>query len=281
MRNQAEQRIADTEAAYSSVRIAVPTAYADVFSHFYFAENNTDEVVARTLLPSYQTILVFCFGKNALLRTQQNTPLEVDKCLVLGPIKKAFDYALFPQSSILVANFKHDGFYRFFGTASIGERPLLHPDELLEENCFTALWAELNQIPEVMRRVDYMLDFCKPYLGRRNIIAERLANFNKQNLDPIKAVANEQTQTERNIQLHHKKHFGYSAKELNRYRRFLSVIERIQVIATNHSRMDWFEVIDECGYYDQSQLIHDFKYYLNMTPVKYLEFQQDICNPMS
>jgi AraC-like DNA-binding protein len=43
--------------------------------------------------------------------------------------------------------------------------------------------------------------------------------------------------------------------------------------------MDWFEVINECGYYDQSQLIHDFKHYINLSPAKYLKFQQDICNP--
>ncbi|MFZ0596955.1 MAG: AraC family transcriptional regulator [Flavobacterium sp.] len=34
--------------------------------------------------------------------------------------------------------------------------------------------------------------------------------------------------------------------------------------------------MDQCGYYDQSQLIHDFKYYMNISPTKFLKFQNDI-----
>ncbi|HEY0298211.1 MAG TPA: AraC family transcriptional regulator [Arachidicoccus sp.] len=53
----------------------------------------------------------------------------------------------------------------------------------------------------------------------------------------------------------------------------------MQSIASNAKKIDWFDIISECGYYDQSQLIHDFKHYINLSPVKYLSFQQDICNP--
>ena len=93
--------------------------------------------------------------------------------------------------------------------------------------------------------------------------------------------ASQHHQSERNIQTIHKKHLGYSAKELNHYQRFLRAIELIQDIASKSSKIDWFKIINECGYYDQSQLIHDFKNYINLSPTKYLKFQQDICNPKS
>jgi AraC-like DNA-binding protein len=126
-----------------------------------------------------------------------------------------------------------------------------------------------------------LLDFCKPYLQQRNPIAEQIASFDGDNQSPIKAISAENNLSERAVQLNHKKYLGYSAKEISRYQRFLKAIQLIQTIATDTSKIDWFEIISECGYYDQSQLIHDFKHYLNLSPSKYLKFQQDICNPRS
>jgi AraC-like DNA-binding protein len=262
---------------YISLRIAVPTDYEEVFSNFYYAKNNSSDSISKTLLPSFQTILIFNFGVKAILHSKYNTELAVDKCLVIGPIKQAFDYSLPPYSEILVANFKDDAFYRFFGNASIAEHLPLHPDDLLDENCFTALWVELNKIDDTHRRVEFMLEFCKPYLKQRHTIVEKLTNLKNENLNPIKIVASQQNQTERNIQLTHKKTLGFTAKEICRYQRFLKAIQLIQNIASNTSKIDWFEIISQCGYYDQSQLIHDFKHYINISPTKYIKFQQDIC----
>lgn len=263
---------------YKHYRIAVPADFEEVFSHFYFAENKSEETITKTLLPSYQTILIFSFGTTVWLRTRQNTPIRLQKCLLLGPIKQAFEYSLPENSEILVANFKDDAFYRFFGRTSVAENLPLHPDELLDENCFTALWTELNPMSDATERVNYILEFCKPYLRQRNTITEQLTNFNAKALNPVKSIASENNQTERNIQITHKKYFGYSAKELNRYQRFLKAIELIQGIASQNLKVDWFEVVSQCGYYDQSQLIHDFKHYTNLSPTNYLKFQQDICN---
>lgn len=266
---------------YTDFRIAVPTVYEEVFTHFYFAENKSGEIITKTLLPSYQTILIFSFGTTPFLYTKQHTKIDVVKCLVLGPVKKAFDYTLPTGAEILTVNFKDDAFFRFFGNAAVAEHEPLDPDDLLNEGCFNMLWNELSKTSDIDQRVDRLLKFCDPYLVYRNKIAQQLARFNQENLDPIKAIANANNQTERNTQLNYKKHFGYSAKELNRYERFLKAIDLIQHLASGTSKTDWFEIINECGYYDQSQLIHDFKHYINLSPSRYLKFQQDICNPVT
>ena len=267
--------------SYHDFRIAVPTDYKNVFSHFYFAENKSNERITKTLLPSYQTILIFNFGTKALLNSKQNTQIEIDKCLVLGTIRKAFEYSLPPQSKILVANFKNDAFYRLFGNISITKNLPINPDELLDESCFTSLWYELYKIDNADQQVNYILKYCKPHLQERNAIAEQLINFKEQSLNPIKVIARDNDQTERNIQIKQKKHFGYTVKEINRYQRFLKAVEYIDNIASKASKEDWFTIINECVYYDQSQLINDFKHYLNLSPTKYLKFQSDICNPIN
>ncbi|WBL20862.1 helix-turn-helix domain-containing protein [Zunongwangia sp. HRR-M8] len=266
---------------YHNFRIAVPADYENVFSHFYFAQNQSRETITKTLLPSYQTILIFSFGTKTLLNSKENTQIEIDKCLVLGTIRKAFEYSLPPQSKILVANFKDDAFYRFFGNISLTKHSPIHPDKLLRENCFTSLWYELHRMDNVEEQVNYILEFCKPYLLQRDKIAEQLIKFKEQSLNPIKAIASHNNQTERTIQLKQKIHFGYSVKEINRYERFLKAVEYIENIASKATKEDWFTIINDCGYYDQSQLINDFKHYLNLSPTKYLKFQQDICNPIN
>lgn len=262
----------------NNYRIAVPSEFESVFSHFYFAENKTDFPVIKTLLPSFQTILVFTFGGNVSLKSQQNNILQIEKCLVLGPIKQAFDYTLEPDSEILVANFKEDAFYRFFGNALLTHSLPIHPDALLAENCFSALWEELKIIPDTRDRVNYILDFCKPYLREQNTITALLADFKDESLNPIKAIASRTNQTERNIQLNQKKFFGYTVKEISRYERFLKAVEQIQKTTQTDAKIDWLTIVDDCGYYDQSQLIHDFKHYMNLSPTKFLKFQQDICS---
>jgi AraC-like DNA-binding protein len=262
----------------NNFRIAVPLAFETVFSHFYFAENKTAFPVTKTLLPSFQTILVFNFGTKSSLRSEKNTILEIEKCIVLGPIKQAFDYTLEPNSEILVANFKEDAFYRFFGNALLTHALPIHPDALLAENCFSVLWEELNLLSDTKERVDYILEFCKPYLKEQNILTTLLVDFKDENLNLIKAIASQTNQSERNIQLNQKKFFGYTIKEINRYERFLKAVEVIEKDILNDSKTDWLSVVEQCGYYDQSQLIHDFKYYMNISPTKFLKFQNDICS---
>jgi AraC-like DNA-binding protein len=268
----------DLNSNYASFRIAVPTAYEKVFTHFYFAKNETSETITKMLIPSYQTILIFSFGEKPYFQSKQHPYLEVDKYLMLGPIKHLIDYSLPPGAEILLVNFKDDAFFRFFGNATMAEQQPLIPDESFDEDSFGILWQELNTILDIHDRVNHILKFSEPYFESQSKIAEQIAGFKDPSLNTIKSIAGQNNQTERNTQLNHKKHFGYSAKEYNRYERFIKAIALIQNIAYTNAKIDWFEIIAECGYYDQSQLINDFRHYINLSPTRYLKLHQDICN---
>jgi len=275
--NQATLKMSEQHSGYHDYRMAVPTAFEQVFSHFYFAENRSARSITKTLLPSYQTILIFNFGTKISLQSAQNMQISMDKCIVLGPIKRAFDYSMPTGAEMLVVNFKDDAFYRFFGNAAIAEHLPIDPDGLLQQDCFIGLWKTLDTLTDNTERITNILRFCEPYLQHRNKIAEQLASFDSQLQSPIKAVSTMNNQTERNTQLNYKKHFGYTAKEFNRYSRFLKAVRMIPELLKRNSKPDWFELINACGYYDQSQLIRDFKHYTNLSPTRYLKFQRDIC----
>lgn len=271
----------DNLEAYSSFRIAVPAAYEKVFTHFYYAKNDTGETISKMLIPSYQTILIFSFGEKPYFSSKNSSRLEVDKYLMVGPIKHLLDYSLPPDAEMLLVNFKDDAFFRFFGSASLAEHVPITSDELEDDDPFRILWQELNSITDIHARVDRILKFSEPFFDSQSKISEQIINFKDPALNPIKSIADLNNQTERNTQLNHKKHFGYSAKEFSRYQRFLKVIEKLHAVALANSKVDWMQIASECGYYDQSQLIHDFKHYISLSPTKYLKFQQDICNPKS
>ncbi|UKB83090.1 AraC family transcriptional regulator [Chryseobacterium sp. MEBOG06] len=265
---------------YNDFRISVPAEFENVFTHFYFAENTSDIPVTKTLLPTYQTILLFCFGENASMSAHEKTTIYVDKSIVFGPVRQAFEYTLPARSSILVANFKDDSFFRFFGKVSV-ENLIKHPDELLNDNCFTDLWYRLSEINSTVEQVSYILEFCRPYLQYQDATSHLLSSFENDLLSPVKVIAEQTHQTERNVQRKQKEQFGYSLKELARYKRFLKAIKIIEEETKQQNKLKWFTVIDQCGYYDQSQLIHDFKHFINLSPSQYLKFQQEICNPKS
>lgn len=264
---------------YNSARISVPSEFEDVFSHFYIAENKSQEAIEKTLLPSYQTIMIFNFGAPTAIITKTNEEITVEQCIVLGPIKHAFNYILPPGAEIFVCNFKDDAFFRFFGQVGLAQGIAQHPDELIDQNCFSILWSQLQQVDSNEKRVHTLLAFSKPYLQSRNEIAEQISRFDRTTFSPIKEISKKSKLSERSIQANHKKHFGYTAKEIYRHDRFLKAIQILQSLSYENAKVDWFEIVEQCGYYDQSQLIKDFNYFLHLSPSKYLKFQAAICDP--
>lgn len=269
----------EKESTYIENKIPVPSEFEDVFSYFYLAKNMDETPIHKTLFPTYQTILVFSFGEKASLTTKKQTTITIEKCLVLGPIRQPIEYVLPANSEILVANFKGDAFYRFFGKALISDTIPVHPDDLVDENCFTLLWHSLKDRISAEEKVASILDFSRPYLKNRELGYESISNFDEENLDPIKTIADKTNQSERNVQLNFKKYLGFSAKEINRYRRFIKALELLNETTEVSKKADWIAIVETCGYYDQSQLIHDFKHYLGLSPTKFLKFQEEICIP--
>lgn len=259
---------------YQERRMQVPAEFEDIITYFYSALNNSGSDIKKILAPSFQTIMVFSFGSPVRFMAGGDS-LILDQCLVLGPIKQPIEYTLPAAADLLVINFKDDAFYRFFGPALMSGLVAAHPDQLLQQNCFSQLWLTLKD-EALDVRAALILDFCRPYLKCREVsfqdISKEASDYRL--ISPVKAVAQKTGQSERNVQLNHKKYLGYTAKERGRYERFLKAM---CVLQNPGKKVDWLEVVEACGYYDQSQLIHDFKHYLNLSPGRYIKFQAQVC----
>jgi len=252
-----------------SLRISVPPSWEQVFTHFYYAANHSNMPVQKQLLPTFSSIMAFNFGPPVPLQYGNETFHPIEKTLVIGPIRQSMKYTMPPGSKILVANFKDDAFYRFFG------KPLQHyltdPDKLIQTHCFADLWQELHAIEDPAAQVEKLLDFSGLYLCERDPAAAHIIEDGFH--DSPKQIAEKSAQSERTIQLNYKKYLGFSSKEINRYQRFQKAISML----VPGQVPDWFEIIDACGYYDQSHLIKDFTHYLGVSPQVYLQMQDIMC----
>ncbi len=80
--------------------------------------------------------------------------------------------------------------------------------------------------------------------------------------------------SERHLENIFKAQVGVSPKLYNRILRFNRVFASMQ---NNPSHRSWQDIIQECGFYDQSHFIREFKFFTGMTPTAYfnkpLEFE--------
>lgn len=265
---------------YQTQRLSVPEEFQEFFTHFYYAANRSDNPVHKKLVPSFQTILVFNLGTRISLAFGNEPIFTAPNSLILGPIKKPVAYTLSPGAEMLVANFKWDAFYRFFGQSLKSYKEfIVQPDDLAKEACFAEVWHQLKKAETLPKKVALLLEFSLPYLRERErgsaLIIDRNETFGTSNT--VKKIAAESGYSERSIQLNYQKYLGFTDKELNRYRRFKKAVEVISAYSGNNTPIDWLDIAVHCGYYDQSHLIHDFQYFIHLSPSHYLKLQDDLC----
>ena len=64
---------------------------------------------------------------------------------------------------------------------------------------------------------------------------------------------------------------GMSPKLFYRVRRFRQALETVR----HSAAPNWAQVAVDCGYYDQSHLIHDFRFFSNLSPTEYVRQRSD------
>lgn len=257
---------------YLGQRLTVPEHLQAIYSHFYFAENRSKQTMKQTLLPSFQVMLIFSLGAPISIQLQNQKTLIVDRYLMLGPVKQAIEYQLPPKSEIIVIHFLGDGFYRLFGCGRVDPQF----ESSLDEDCFMGMRKELDQLSDATSRSEYLISVGESYLRDAPDVNLNFAH-NRSQQPQIKRTAEKYGKNIRTLQLQYQKQLGFSAKEYSRYQRFIQAIESIQSCVDRALVVNWAEIVFECGYYDQSHLIRDFKHYLHLSPSLYLDIQCQVC----
>jgi AraC-like DNA-binding protein len=246
---------------------------SDIVKHFYAFHTAADyEETTGHLSPNYEMVLLFNFGApvNISFAAAPMENLYVERVALLGPLKKMLNYSLLKNTDIFTAVFNLDGFYRLFQIPidQLDSEDIHYPDETI----YNGLWTALKNVGDEERvqiLSEYILSFTHASDQASIALLEGAAYFDNPVIEPAKAIAGDTSLSERTIQLRFKKYVGYSPKEMLRFLRFKQVITSIEQHTGNE--IDWFDLIHDFGYHDQSHLIKDFNHFLGVSPQTFIK----------
>ncbi len=95
----------------------------------------------------------------------------------------------------------------------------------------------------------------------QNIIMEQKSNYN------VKFLAKNMNLTSRTIRRIFQENIGIAPKDYLKIIRFNHACH----LLSTYPQIDWFEIIYNCGYYDQMHFIHEFKQIMGYSPLKFLK----------
>lgn len=90
----------------------------------------------------------------------------------------------------------------------------------------------------------------------------------------IKTISDKVGYSQKHIIKLFKEHVGVAPKEFLKVIRFQKAIQQIE----NRVSVDWSQIAFDCGFYDQSHFIADFKHFSGFTPSEYMQQRGDFLN---
>lgn len=262
--------------ALAGTHFEVSPPLSDIVKHFYVMQSGLDFVTTTAhLSPNYEMMLLFNFGAPVRFSFAADPlgSMQIEKVAVLGPLRKMLNYELLPETDLLTVVFNLDGFYRLFRVPldALEGKEVLDPDSL--KPGFGELWEVLQRMASTEERVQVLKDYISTAADTVEEGAQPLLEgadyFNDPMLQPAKAIAADADLSERTVQMRFKKYVGYSPKEMLRFLRFKQVINSIE--HNTADTIDWFDLIHDFGYHDQSHLIKDFQHYLGTSPETFIK----------
>lgn len=261
----------------TGIHIEVTEPLFGAIKYFYCIHTPADfKTKIQHLSPNLEMMLIFNFG--APVRVSFGKEIvgdwKVERVAAIGPLRKMLNYELLPGADIIVTVFNPDGFYRLFQLPmnEMGEPDIIDPDQLLNITGFNELWEVLNSLPLLSDRIALLKAYAHAFVRDAEEavfpLVEGIPYFHNPMIQPVRAIASDANLSERTIQLRFKKYLGFSPKELLRFLRFKQVINGI--LEKESTEVDWYELVNQYGYHDQSHLIKDFQHYLGTTPQKFI-----------
>ena len=164
---------------------------------------------------------------------------------------------------------------------------LTDPDDLLGQAGFAALGVRLRAMPGLPRLGQALAAFGRPCLRpaeapQAELLARLPVLAQQPHLDPTRAIAAASQLSEQAVQLRFRKYLGFSAKEVARFLGLRRVLAHLAPRPAAAAKPDWFALLDQHGYYDQSHLIHDFTHFLHQSPAagtRQLRADEALCRP--
>lgn len=255
-------------------RIIYPAPLLAPYIKHYWLLESDDIVHSQRIIPTGNIELVFHRGH--LLRQQNGFSPRISLC---GQTLSFADLQPTGYVNMITVVFHPFGAKAFFDLPFHELSGLAVSVEDLNKKAFTGLEDKILSTPDdalCIRLIEtFLLDrlrLCKAYNYKR--MAEAVDTINKLEKDlSVPLLAEKICLSKKQFQRIFHEYIGLSPKEFMRVVRFHKALFILQ----NDPSMNFTRLTYECGYYDQSHLIREFKQFAGYTPREYMA----ACSPHS
>jgi AraC-like DNA-binding protein len=196
---------------------------------------------------------------------------EFNQCWVSGFQRQYIVLGVQRGASMMGAHFRTGGAAPFFNfpiselAGSVVELDLIWKREIL------ALREQLLEVPTPDQKFDLLESFlvakAKPRIEPDDTISAALGMLNNWPVLPLKELASRLGLSHKQMLSRFDCRVGVTPKVASRIFRFqkaLGATAKTEIIP------DWSDLAVDCGYYDQSHMIHEFQELAGLTPTEYL-----------
>lgn len=183
------------------------------------------------------------------------------------------------ESEILVVNFRKGKAFPFLNEPLFALTDLVVDAELVLGRDILSLREQLQECPEIDGKLLLLEQaLLRSYRSRmqRNPFVDFVVSRIEANPSQLRLneVSRQVGYSQKHIIKMFKDEVGVTPKDFLKVIRFQKAIEEIE-----HSRtIQWTAVANDCGFYDQSHFIADFKAFSGLTPADYLKQRGELLN---
>jgi len=251
------------------------------FVECYFIWESGDEPVHDLVVespPSGFCSIVFNCGDGYHLQNKKYERLQVPGQFVSG--QSIYSYKLFLNGNISLAGIV----FKPAGLATLFDLPVYeYTEERIDLNLVfkpaivANTMSQLKSLKEPKEKAKvletFLLEQYHHHKPHPDFIDEGANLIVKKNgILNVNELLENIYMSRRNFERRFFKKVGLSPKYYARIRR----MSYLMLLITGRKKVDWADVLNECGFYDQSHFIKDFMEFTGRTPQQYLEENQEL-----
>jgi AraC-like DNA-binding protein len=233
----------------------------------------------QRILPDGCAELIFHFRGRFHAISAIGQSLRQPACFVVGLLTSPFVIAPASHVDTMGVRFRPGGAYPFFrGPLSALTDRVVGLDDLWGGATARRLWQRLAEtqgdgarVSSISRELLQRRARVEHDRGTASAVGDLVGTSGRASIDSVAVRAG---MTTRHLQRRFADRVGVSPKVLARILRFQRTL--LQRAAADRSRPDWVRVAVECGYTDQSHLIHDYAAFAGETPATLLAAESEL-----
>lgn len=263
-----------------------PLQLQDEFSNliesvFYLSGYNSDHEIERLIPDGTISLVIDLDGRDRYIYDNSDFKV-IQTCTgawLSGMHNRFISISALPDTELAAIRFKPGGIFPFIGSSVYELYNRVLPASEFFSDIIGELRSSIIKHPSVDGKLGLIRDWLhKQYRFTDSVIPviEKACRQVLENptLSTLEQIRNDIDFSEKQFIHLFKKQVGITPKMFQRIVRFNQILPLIHEKET----IDWAEISEDCGYYDQSHFIRDFKRFSGFNPTEFLELSSGRTN---